>query len=116
MGREASRVQITITDIQGRGKCPLGFKKGDTWLIGSYITPTKFCMEAWHAVYPRVRTMRFGGEHPFGESDVHWACCPDFINPVVFEIRRLPTKPSDEVIRTDEEFEEMKRQILRSYD
>jgi len=33
MGREASRVQVTIKDIQGSGKCPLGFKKGDTWLI-----------------------------------------------------------------------------------
>ena len=41
MGREASKVQITITDIQGTGKCPQGFKKGDTWLIEKNITPTR---------------------------------------------------------------------------
>ena len=90
MGREASRVQVTVKDIQGTGKCPLGHKKGDTWLIENNFTPTNFCMIAFAAIYPAIRTMRYGGEHPWGESDVTSNCCPDWHNPVVFEIRRLP--------------------------
>ena len=90
MGREASKVQVTIKDIQGTGKCPLGFKKGDTWLVEKNLTPTNFCMSAFGSVYPAIRTMRYGGEHPWGESEVTAACCTDFYNPVVFEIRRLP--------------------------
>ena len=70
MAREASRVQVTVKDIQGTGKCPLGHKKGDTWLIENSFTPTNFCMIAFAAVYPAIRTMRYGGEHPWGESDI----------------------------------------------
>ena len=90
MGREASRVQVTVKDIQGTGKCPLGHKKSDTWLIENNFTPTNFCMIAFAAIYPAIRTMRYGGEHPWGESDATSNCCPDWYNPVVFEIRRLP--------------------------
>ena len=90
MGRETSKVQVTIKEIQGTGKCPVGHKKGDTWLIDSYITPTNFCMIAFAAIYPTVMTMRYGGEYPWGESDVTHTCCPDWHNLVIFEIRRLP--------------------------
>lgn len=91
MAREISKVQVTITEIQGRGECPVGFKKGDTWVIDSYITPTNFCMVAFVAIYPKITTMRHGGESPWGkESDVTYACCTDWNNPVTYEIRRLP--------------------------
>jgi uncharacterized repeat protein (TIGR04076 family) len=90
MGRDASKLQVTIKDIEGTGKCPQGFNKGDTWVIEKNITPANFCMSAFGTIYPTLRTMRYGGEHPWGESDVTYACCPDFHNLVIFEIKRLP--------------------------
>ncbi len=90
MGREASKVQVTIMDIHGSGECHLGFKKGDTWLIENNLTPTNFCMIAFETVYPAVKTIRYGGVYPWGESEATRVCCPDFNSPVIFEIRRLP--------------------------
>jgi uncharacterized repeat protein (TIGR04076 family) len=89
MSRDASKIQVTISDINGTGKCPQRFKKGDTWFIESNITPANFCMSAFGAIYPTLRTMRYGGEHPLGEMDITYAGCPDFHNQVVFEIKRL---------------------------
>jgi uncharacterized repeat protein (TIGR04076 family) len=90
MARKASRVLITIKEIQGTGKCPQGFKKGDAWLIEKNLTPANFCMSAFGSIYPTIRTMRYGGEHPWGDTDVTATGCPDFHNTVVFEIKRLP--------------------------
>ena len=90
MARKPSRVQVTVKEIQGTGKCPLGHRIGDTWLIENDFTPTNFCVFAFATVYPAIRTMRYGGIHPWGENEVTANCCPDWHNPVVFEIRRLP--------------------------
>ena len=91
MGRKESKVQVTITDVQGRGKCSQGFKKGDTWLIEKSVTPTNFCLTALGTIFPVIQTMRYGGEHPWDKGDVTHACCPDIHDgPVIFEIRRLP--------------------------
>jgi uncharacterized repeat protein (TIGR04076 family) len=90
MNREASRVQVTVREIMGSGECPVGYKKGDTWLIDSNMTPANFCMNAFEPVYPAIRTMRYGGIHPWGDSEMTSVCCPDWHNPVVFEIKRLP--------------------------
>ena len=90
MGREASKVRVTITDILGTGECSQGFKKGDTWLIEDNITPTNFCMFAFGVIYPTLKVMRFGGAMPWGNSEVTALGCPDFNHTVIYEIRRLP--------------------------
>lgn len=90
MGRKASRLQITIKEILGTGKCSQGFKVGDTWLIEDGLTPANFCMSAFGSIYGTIRTMRYGGEFPWGDPDVTSVGCPDFHNTVVYEIKRLP--------------------------
>lgn len=82
-------VQITITEIRGTGRCSQGFKVGDSWLIKKNLTPTNFCLSAFHAIYPALRTLRYGGETPFGEKDVTYIACPDVKHVVVFELRRI---------------------------
>jgi len=81
------RVRITIKSIQG--KCPQGFKEGDTWLIEKNITPSNFCMTAFHAIYPALRTMRYGGDLPWGKKGNAMIQCPDYHNPVIYELERL---------------------------
>jgi len=54
------------------------------------MTPANLCMNAFEPVYPAVRTMRYGGIRPLGESEMTSVCCPDWHNPVVFEMKMLP--------------------------
>jgi uncharacterized repeat protein (TIGR04076 family) len=82
-------VQITISEIMGTGRCSQGFKVGDSWLIKKNLTPTNFCMSAFNGIYPAIRTLRYGGETPFGEKDVTYITCPDPKHVVVFELRRI---------------------------
>ena len=84
------KVRVTIVDVI-KGKCPQGFKVGDSWLIERNITPTNFCMNAFcQAVYPSVRTFRYGGEHPWDkDKDVTTVICPDKHAQLVYEVRRL---------------------------
>lgn len=88
------KVQITIKSIQG--KCPQGFKVGDTWIIEKNITPSNFCMTAFHAIYPSLRTLRYGGDLPWGEKGVATILCPDHHNPVLYEMKRLPPEENNE--------------------
>jgi len=82
------KVRITIKSIQGR--CPQGFKEGDSWLIEKNITPANFCMTAFHTVYPALRTMRYGGDLPWHEKKGHAMIqCPDYNNPVLYELERI---------------------------
>ena len=64
------KVKITIKAIGGSGRCSQGLKVGDTWLIEKNITPSNFCMTAFNAVYPPIRTLRYGGETPYGEREI----------------------------------------------
>ena len=82
-------VQVTITEIQGTGRCSQGHKVGDSWLIKKNMTPANLCMSAFNAFYPALRTLRYGGETPFGGKDVTYIACPDPLHVVVFELRRI---------------------------
>lgn len=38
----------------------------------------------------------FGGSYPWSEDpDVYIGCCPDPVNPVVFELRRIPMQEQE---------------------
>ncbi len=82
-------VRITITEIMGTGICSQGYRVGDSWLVEKNVTPTNLCMTAFNALYPALRTLRYGGETPFGEKDVTHIGCPDVKHVVVFELQRL---------------------------
>jgi uncharacterized repeat protein (TIGR04076 family) len=83
-------VRITVESV--KGKCPLGIKKGDTWLIDTSFTPSNFCLNAFCNVLPVLRTFRFGGEHRWDmeDKDITYASCPDFHNQVIYELKRFP--------------------------
>ena len=52
--------------------------------------PGGFCQSAWHAIYPTVRTLGFGGNLPFfDEKGVAVSCCTDGMRPVLFKIERI---------------------------
>ena len=102
-------VQITVKEIL-KGKCSLGFKVGDTWTMEKSLTPNGMCATAFAAIFPAIRTLRYGGTMPFGkEPDVVRISCPDAHIVVVYELRRLrpesaggqpdtsPTTPSNPV-------------------
>jgi uncharacterized repeat protein (TIGR04076 family) len=83
-------IEIIVDSV--KGKCPLGIKKGDRWLIDTSFTPSKFCMNAFGNVFPVLRTFRYGGEHRWDiyDKDVTYAACPDFRNQVIYKLTRFP--------------------------
>lgn len=90
---KTNKVQITVTDIMGTGRCSQGFKVGDTWLFEKNITPNNFCASAFHSVYPLVKLLYYGGGIPWHTDDSPiYITCPDAHNPVVYELKRLPSK------------------------
>lgn len=84
------KVKITICEIQ-HGKCSQDFKVGDSWIVEKNITPTNMCISAFGAIWPAVRSMRYGAGNPHGDDpSVARIACPDPKVVVVYEIRRLP--------------------------
>lgn len=52
--------------------------------------PQGFCTSAWHAIFPTIRTLSFGGNLPwFKEKGVSINCCTDGLRPVVFKLERM---------------------------
>jgi uncharacterized repeat protein (TIGR04076 family) len=82
-------IRVTITEIMGTGKCSQGHKVGDSWLIEKNMTPANLCMSAFAAVYPALRTLRYGGGTPWSQPGVTYIGCPDVKHVVVFELRRI---------------------------
>ena len=80
---------IKVTVHSAAKGCSQEFKEGDSWLIENR-TPGDMCLAAFGCIYPHIRTMRYGGEHPWGEDkDVIHISCPDPNHCVIYEIRRL---------------------------
>ncbi|HLB12355.1 MAG TPA: TIGR04076 family protein [Dehalococcoidia bacterium] len=81
---------VRITVVSQQGHCDAGHKVGDSWLIDENKTPGGICLGAFNPLAPNVRVLRFGGEYPWAEDkDATTIACPDAVNPVVFEVRRL---------------------------
>jgi uncharacterized repeat protein (TIGR04076 family) len=88
-------VQITVKEIM-KGKCSQGFKVGETWTMEKNLTPNGMCAPAFAALFPAIRTLRYGGSLPFGgEPDVVHISCPDAHVVVVYELRRLRPDVAD---------------------
>ena len=67
------------------------YKDGQEFLIeGRLQMPQGFCESAWHALYPILTTLRFGGDFTyFDEKGTSINCCTDGMRPVVFKLERL---------------------------
>ncbi len=84
-----NNVRVTIHAVT-KGKCPQGFKKGDSWLIPDGKTPGAMCAGAYNSIAPAIRTFRLGGEHPWDkDKDVTYVSCPDAEVMLIYEVRRL---------------------------
>ena len=85
----AEMYDVVVKIVSQKGTCAEGHKVGDEWVIGSK-TPEGICLSAFNAMFPSLRVLRFGGSFPWStDPDVATAACPDALNPVVFELRRL---------------------------
>lgn len=83
------RVKVTV-DAVTKGECPQGCKAGDSWLIEDGKTPGGMCAGAYNSVAPAIRTLRFGGAHPWDkDKDVTYVSCPDPEHWVIYEVKRL---------------------------
>ena len=85
----AYKVQVTVQAVT-MGKCPQGFKVGDSWLIADGKTPGGMCAGAYNSLAPAVRLFRLGGEQPWDkDKDVTHVACPDPEAILIYEVRRL---------------------------
>lgn len=91
---DPSKVILKITSVTGT--CAACHKVGDEFDLGEnfvlgYSTDGKaLCPAAFYAAYPNWRILRFGGELPWEEDkDTAHVACPDPLNPVVLELRRI---------------------------
>ncbi|OGO20454.1 MAG: hypothetical protein A2144_00755 [Chloroflexi bacterium RBG_16_50_9] len=81
---------VRVTVESAAGKCPQGFKVGDSWLIEDGKTPAGMCASAYHSLFQYMRVFRFGGAHPWEKEDgVAHIACPDAVQRLVHEVRRL---------------------------
>jgi uncharacterized repeat protein (TIGR04076 family) len=88
------KVVLKITSV--KGTCAAGHKVGDEFdlskdfIVGYSGNGKALCPAALYAAYPNWRILRFGGELPWAEDkDMTQVACPDPLNPVVMELRRI---------------------------
>ena len=75
--------------ISQKGTCSAQHKVGDEFVIGQH-TPPGLCSWAFYCLFPFAQVLQFGGSFPW-EEDASKAtvACPDPVNTVVFELRRV---------------------------
>ncbi len=78
--------------ISQKGTCSAGHKLGDEFVIGQK-TSSGMCSWAFYTLFPFAEVLQYGGSFPWEEDpDKANVVCPDPTNPVVFELRRGPSK------------------------
>ena len=92
----ANPEKVILRIVSVKGSCAAGHKEGQEFdlskdfILGTSGDPRAICPSAFHALFPSWRVLRHGGEFPW-EEDKEKTCvaCPDPLNPVVFELRRI---------------------------
>ncbi|ACA14681.1 hypothetical protein M446_0096 [Methylobacterium sp. 4-46] len=88
MNREKGHpVQATVTCI--RGTCNAGHRVGDVLPVSARNT-AGMCGYLYHAAHPAILMLQFGGAVPWGPADRVVLNCPDPVNLLTVELRRLP--------------------------
>jgi uncharacterized repeat protein (TIGR04076 family) len=83
---------IEIKVISQKGSCHAGHKVGDKWTVSAH-TPGGICLEAYKPMQSSIDVLKYGGAFTWQQDpDVSMAVCPDPVNPVVFELKRLRKK------------------------
>lgn len=84
-----ARYNVQIEVLSQKGTCAAGHSVGDQFEISKH-TPDGFCIFAYSALDPDIRTLMFGGVYPWSENEKQYiCCCPDPVNPVIFKLSRI---------------------------
>jgi len=85
----AEPYNISIRVVSQEGTCDEEHKVGQKWVTKGK-TPEGICLPAFNSLHPFLQVLMYGGSFPW-ENDPHvtTVACPDPINRVVFELRRL---------------------------
>lgn len=76
--------------ISVQGECGAGHHVGDEVVFDGTTVQGKICIHALYSFLPKVLAMMYGAEFPWLiDKDLSTHACPDAVNPVVFEIRRV---------------------------
>ena len=76
--------------ISQQGHCIAGHQVGDEIVFDGNEVHGMVCIHAMYSFLPKVLALRYGADFPWLEDkDVATHACPDALNPVVFEIRRV---------------------------
>ena len=89
----ADGYNVAVKVISQKGSCTTGHNVGDEWVFSAaaHTTPGGMCLAAYNAIFPYVNALMWGAEFPWGpERTATRFCCIDPVNPVEFEIKRLP--------------------------
>ena len=81
---------IHIKILSMEGKCPRQHKVGEEWVIGEK-TPEGLCINAFDSILNSIQVMRYGGIFPWAtdNTDTVEDTCPDPVNRVHFELKRI---------------------------
>lgn len=83
-------MEVEIKVISQKGVCAAGLKKGDRFIYKNNLIPPNICSTAIVAMFPHIKTLRYGGKVHWSEKDGSLLmACPDPKNPVVFSIRAI---------------------------
>ena len=81
-------IEVTVKSV--KGACPFGNKVGNKIFFDGRRVNGEVCYSALLTILPRVHAMRYGIEYPWLEDkDVAHVACPDPVNAVVYEVRRV---------------------------
>ncbi|MFB3886454.1 MAG: TIGR04076 family protein [Thermodesulfobacteriota bacterium] len=92
----ANPEKVILKIVSVKGICAAGHRVGQEFdlskdfMLGTSGDPRAICPSAFNAIFPSWRVLRHGGEFPW-EEDKNKAtiACPDALNPVVMELRRV---------------------------
>jgi uncharacterized repeat protein (TIGR04076 family) len=82
------KIKVKIISIDG--ECPNNFKIGGEIIIDDKGVHGDICIHALYSLLPKAFAMLYGAKFPWLEDqNVSTHQCPDYKNPVVFELRRV---------------------------
>ena len=85
------RVEVKV--IEQKGQCDFGHQVGDIAKFDGNGLEGKICWHSLCSMMVKVHGFLYGADYPWLEDkDVAKHPCPDFLNPVIYELRRFKTE------------------------
>lgn len=82
------RVEVTV--LEQKGVCQFGHRVGDKAKFDGEGLEGRICWHSLCSMMYKVHGMLYGASYPWlSDPDIATHPCPDFKNPVIYEIRRF---------------------------